>query len=95
MDTPEYGSENGYATVRILETYAPLFGRLIINLHKGNKFSLYVFRLDKFLGEATVKEILPALYTGEAFDGYDRVHLPTRSSTGFSGARSCPPTMTH
>ena len=76
VDTPEYGSENGYATVRILETYAPLFGRLIINLHKGNKFSLYVFRLDKFLGEATVKEILPALYTGEAFDGYDRVHLP-------------------
>ena len=76
VDKPEYGSENGYATVRILETYAPLFGRLIINLHKGNKFSLYVFRLDKFLGEATVKEILPALYTGEAFDGYDRVHLP-------------------
>ena len=43
LETPEYGAENGYATVRILEDYAPLFGRLVINLHKGNKFSLYVF----------------------------------------------------
>lgn len=38
IETPEYGAENGYATVRVLEGYAPLFGRLVINLHKGNKW---------------------------------------------------------
>ena len=32
VDTPEYGSENGYATVRILETYAPLFGLSLIHI---------------------------------------------------------------
>lgn len=76
LKMPEYGSEDGYAAVRILERYVPLFGRLVINLHKGNKFALYVFNLDKFLGEAMVKEVLPALYSGEAFQGYDHVHLP-------------------
>lgn len=75
IETPEYGAENRYATVRVLEGYAPLFGRLVINLHKGNKFSLYVFKLDKFLDEATVKEVLPAMYSGETFQGYDRVRL--------------------
>ena len=76
IEMPERGAENGYATVRILDQYAPLFGRLIINLHRGNKFSLYVFNLDSYLNEATVKEILPALYSGDTFGGYDRVHLP-------------------
>lgn len=76
LEMPEYGSEDGYATVRILEEYTPLFGRLIINLHKGNKFSLYVFNLEKFIKEAVIKEILPALYSGEKFQGYDCVHLP-------------------
>ncbi|HJF46324.1 GIY-YIG nuclease family protein, partial [Thermophilibacter provencensis] len=36
----------------------------------------YVFNLDSYLNEATVKEILPALYSGDTFSGYDRVHLP-------------------
>ena len=76
IEMPERGAENGYATVRILDQYTPLFGRLIINLHRGNKFSLYVFNLDSYLNEATVKEILPALYSGDTFSGYDRVHLP-------------------
>lgn len=76
LKIPEYGAANGYAAVEILDGYAPLFGRLIINLHKGNKFSLYVFNLGKFLGDATVKEVLPTLYSGETFQGYDRIHPP-------------------
>lgn len=76
LEMPEYGSEDGYAKVRILEEYASLFGRLVINLHKGNKFALYVFNLSKYLDEAMVKEVLPALYNGETFQGYDHVHLP-------------------
>lgn len=69
LKMPEYGAADGYASVEILDEYAPLFGRLIINLHKGNKFSLYVFNLGKFLGDTTVKEILPTLYSGETFQG--------------------------
>lgn len=64
------------ADVEILTEYAPLFGRLIINLYKGNKFSRYTFNLSKYLDDATVKEILPVMYSGNEFRGYDQVHLP-------------------
>lgn len=76
LEVPGYGSEDGYAKVRILEEYASLFGRLVINFHKGNKFALYVFNLSKYLDEAMAKEVLPALYNGETFQGYDHAHLP-------------------
>lgn len=65
-----------WATVSILERFVPLFGRLIIKCKKGNTFSRYVFNLGKYLDQATVKEILPCIYSGESFEGYDRVHLP-------------------
>jgi len=76
----------GWATVDVLEKFAPLFGRLIIKCKKGNTFSRYVFNLSKYLGQATVKEILPCFYSGETFEGYDKVHLPFhRLSDIFSG----------
>ena len=65
-----------YATVRILEKYLPLFGRLIVKCKKGNTFSRYVFNLSRYIDQATVKEVLPCIYSGEKFEGYDRVHLP-------------------
>lgn len=64
------------ATVNVLERFVPLFGRLIIKCKKGNTFSRYVFNLSKYLEQASVKEILSCLYSGENFEGYDRVHLP-------------------
>ncbi|MGU9049250.1 zinc ribbon domain-containing protein [Clostridium perfringens] len=65
-----------WAAANVLERFVPLFGRLIIKCKKGNTFSRYVFNLSKYLDQATVKEILPCLYSGENFEGYDRVHLP-------------------
>lgn len=65
-----------WATAKVLERFAPLFGRLIIKCRKGNTFSRYVFNLGKYIEQATVKEILPCIYSGETFEGYDRVHLP-------------------
>lgn len=65
-----------WATVNVLERFVPLFGRLIIKCRKGNTFSRYVFNLSKYLEQASVKEILSCLYSGENFEGYDRVHLP-------------------
>jgi hypothetical protein len=64
----------------------PLFGKLIIKCKKGNTFSRYVFNLGKYIEQATVKEILPCIYSGETFEGYDRVYLPFhRLADIFSG----------
>ena len=67
---------NQYATVEILKEYQPLFGRLIVKFKKGNTFYLYTFTLEKYLDAITVKEILPCIYSGEKFEGYDKTHLP-------------------
>lgn len=64
------------AEVEILEKYKPLFGRLIINYYKGNTYERYTFNLSHLNGEESVKEILPCLYSGESFNGYDNVNLP-------------------
>lgn len=66
---------NSRAVVRILENYKPLFGRLVIKYYKGQTYSRYVFNLSPIASEAVVKEILPCLYSGRQFEGYDRVHL--------------------
>ena len=67
---------NDWAIVNVLVRFMPLFGRLIIKCKKGDAFARYTFDLKTFLEQATVKEILPCLYSGETFEGYDRVHLP-------------------
>lgn len=64
------------AEVEILEKYKPLFGRLIINYYKGNTLGRYTFKLSHLNGEESVREILPCLYSGESFNGYDNVNLP-------------------
>ena len=66
----------GRAKVRVLEKYEGLYGRLIIKCKKGNTFSRYVFKLEKYLDQCIVNEILPSLYSGDEFQGYDNVHLP-------------------
>ena len=68
--------EDDYAEVEILEKYKPLFGRLIINYYKGNTMGRYTFKLSHLNNEEKVKEILPCLYSGETFEGYDKVNLP-------------------
>lgn len=67
--------ENGRAEVKIVDKFKSLFGRLIINLKKGNTFSRYAFNLSTYLDKAVVKAILPTMYNGEIFEGYDRIHL--------------------
>ncbi len=66
---------NSCAKVDVLNKYKPYFGRLIINLKKGNTFARYTFNLKKYLNECTVMKILPSLYDGEGFPGYDSVNL--------------------
>lgn len=68
-DTPK----DDWAVFDVLEEYAHLFGRLIIRCYKGDTFARYTFNLSKYLNNATVKEILPCMYDGIDFSGYDNV----------------------
>lgn len=82
IDTPP----DGWADVQVLDRFVPLFGRVIIKCKKGNTFSRYVFNLNKYIDQAIVREVLPCVYSGEQFEGYDHVHLPFhRLSDIFSG----------
>ena len=62
--------------VKIYDKYKSLFGRLIIKLKKGNKFSGFTFNLKTFINKAIVKEILPTIYDGDKFKGYDQISIP-------------------
>lgn len=66
------------AKVKIIKRLVPLFGRLVMKYKKGNTYARYVFRMKNVIENCTVKEILPCQYSGEQFEGYDRVHLPFR-----------------
>lgn len=61
--------------VNVLSRFVPLFGRLIIKCKRDTTRGAYSFNLNTYLGRAIVKEILPCLYSGEKFEGYDKVHL--------------------
>ncbi len=71
LDVPAHSRAN----VRILDSYKPFFGRLIIKYYKGQKFSRYAFNMERIANKAIVKEVLPCLYSGRKFEGYDRVNL--------------------
>lgn len=56
-----------------LEQYAPYFGRTVVRYHKTQQAPVRRFKIIH--GELVVDEILPAVYTGEGFPGYDQVRL--------------------
>lgn len=66
---------NSRANVEILERFKALFGRLIIKYHKGNTYQRYVFKLKNVIDNCIVSQILPCMFDGEDFNGYDNVHI--------------------
>lgn len=64
-----------HARFTVIEKFKPYFGRLIIQLVKGQKFARYIFNLSTYLGSCRIKTILPTLYGGDDFPGYDSVRL--------------------
>lgn len=69
--------EKGYEGVQVeyetLEKYSFLFGRVVIEYH--NK-SQQLFRdANSVINQLVVSQILPTVYTGFEFPGYDNVHL--------------------
>lgn len=71
-NVPEVGRAEGSITDR----FKPFFGRLIICLEKGQTFGRYAFWMSKYIHKAEVFEVLPTIYSGETFRGYDWVNLP-------------------
>ncbi|CCV63615.1 conserved hypothetical protein [Alteracholeplasma palmae J233] len=65
----------GHCEYSIIDKYRPLFGRLIINLEKGNKYARYVFKLDTFIDNAEVDQILQVEYGAIPFVGYQNINL--------------------
>ena len=63
------------AEVEIIERFKSLFGRLVISYKKGNTYARYVFHMGRLLPNIRVKEILPCMYSGDTFKGYDQVNL--------------------
>lgn len=71
LDVPE----NRRSSVKILEEYQALFGRLIMRFHKGNAMGRYTFNLSYLKNKEEIIEILPSMYNGEQFEGYDNINL--------------------
>ncbi|XMB85486.1 GIY-YIG nuclease family protein [Mycoplasmatota bacterium WC44] len=57
-----------------LQEYASLYGRTIIKFHKT--FQRGVRYAEGLIDELEVVQILPAVYEGDDFPGYDKVRLP-------------------
>lgn len=53
--------------------YKPYFGRVVVKYHKDAQAS--VRKACDFIDELIVTNILPDVYTGQAFSGYDKVKL--------------------
>lgn len=81
---------NRRADVEILEEYKSLFGRLIMKFHKGNTMGRYIFNLSFLKDEEEIIEILPCIYNGEQFEGYDNVHLPYKKLNDILAGRVMP-----
>lgn len=47
-----------------------------MKFHKGNTMGRYTFNLSYLNNKEEVIEILPCIYSGEQFEGYDNVNLP-------------------
>ena len=75
VDVPPNSS---IATIKILEKYKPFFGRMVIKYKKGNTYARFVFKMQSLIQDCEIKEILPCLYSGDVFTGYDNICLPFR-----------------
>lgn len=82
--------KNRRADVEILEEYKSLFGRLIMKFHKGNTMGRYAFNLSYLNDEEEIIEILPCIYNGEQFEGYDNVNLPYKKLNDVFAGRRMP-----
>ena len=61
-----------------LDSYKPLFGRLIIDYYKGNTHQVFTFNLLPILKDIYIYQILPTQYGSKPFPGYGSLHINFR-----------------
>ena len=54
--------------------YNKYVGRLILSFHRYQGMRGRAFRLENYIDELVVSEILPNIYEGEVFPGYDKIN---------------------
>lgn len=77
-EVPEVTRDNpfgNFCSYEVIEKYIPIFGRLIIKLKKGNKFSRYAFNMATFIEDSYVEQILPVKYGIKPFPGYSSINI--------------------
>lgn len=83
------------ADVEVLTDYAPFFGRLVINLHKGGIPILATpSSSTPSWARQRSRRFFPSSTVGRGSTDMTTCTCPTRSSTGFSDVRLCPRTTT-
>ena len=86
----EIPNKRDFAKVDIIEEYKPFFGRIIMKFHKGNAMGRYVFNYSYLKEQEEITEILPCMYNGEKFEGYDNVNLPYKKLKDILDGRIMP-----
>ena len=56
-----------------MEDYKKFIGRVILSFHRYQGMRGRAFRLEKYIEEFTVAEILPSVYSGERFPGFENI----------------------
>lgn len=75
LDKPLYsksGTDGVQVEYETMEKYADLYGRVIISYHNTSQ---QLFRSSGIIDELVIKEILPSVFTGFDFPGYENVCL--------------------
>ena len=64
--------ENRYELDEV-EEYKKYVGRVIVSFHRYQGMMGRDFLLENFINEFTLREILPSVYTGETFPGFENI----------------------
>jgi len=65
--------KDGY-TLQSIPNYEKYVGRLLASFHRYQGMRWRAFKLESYLNDFTVAEILPQIYSGESFPGFDRIN---------------------
>lgn len=69
---------SGFHDYNPINSYKPLFGRLIIDYYKGNTHQVFTFNLLPILKNIYIHQILPTEYGSMPFPGYGNLYINFR-----------------
>ena len=77
-----------------VEEYEKYVGRVIVSFHQYQGMKRRDFLMENYINEFTLREILPSVYTGETFPGFENIshdfHI-LEAVSGLKGPTGKPP----